>query len=293
MVISLKNVTKIFGKNRVLDDVSVRFPTRSLSVVVGTHESGKRTLLRLLAGELKPDYGRVIERRRTSKAFAYENNDFFAGLKIADYCTLWSLLYRNFDMQKFRELLAEAGIAENNKFPAFSEEKKTWFKISLVVASNADVMIFDEPLLRLDQDKKIRLVEILEEAAKNGRTVVVRSQEIGEFENSALILRNQAIKAWHDVLTTRRGSMLTDCLGFSSSEVCVTSSNAALAISSLGCSTVEIPILGRPVKDMLSKPRREMSSGILTPFSSAACMAPKASASVAQKMAVQPSGELK
>lgn len=185
MVISLKNVTKIFGKNRVLDDVSVRFPTGSLSVVVGTHESGKRTLLRLLAGELKPDYGRVIERRRTSKAFAYENNDFFAGLKIADYCTLWSLLYRNFDMQKFRELLAEAGIAENNKFPAFSEEKKTWFKISLVVASNADVMIFDEPLLRLDQDKKIRLVEILEEAAKNGRTVVVSSQEIGEFENSA------------------------------------------------------------------------------------------------------------
>ncbi len=184
-MISLKNVTKIFKKNRVLDDVTVRFPTGRLSVIVGEHESGKRTLLRLLAGELKPDSGRVIAKRRTSRAFAYKDNDFLEGLKMSDYCTLWSLLYRNFDMQKFRDMLSLAGIADNNKFPNFSEDMQTWFKISLVIASNADVMILDEPMLNLNSGMQQKLISVIEETANNGKTVVVTSQEISEFEKSA------------------------------------------------------------------------------------------------------------
>lgn len=184
MVISLKNVTKIFGKSRVLDDVSVRFPSASLSVVVGTHESGKRTMLRLLAGELKPDSGRVVAKKMASRALAYENNDFFKGLKMSDYCTVWTLLYRSFDTKKFRAMLAEAGIAENSRFQTFSDAMKAWFNISLIIASNADIMIFDEPMMYLDNEMKIRFVAILDEAAKNGKTVIVSSQEIAEFEKS-------------------------------------------------------------------------------------------------------------
>ena len=82
-------------------------------------------------------------------------------------------------------MLSKAGIAENNKFQTFSEGMKMWFKVSLVLASNADVMIFDEPLLHLDSEMKYGLISILEETAKNGGTVVVTSQEITEFEKSS------------------------------------------------------------------------------------------------------------
>ena len=185
MVISLKNANKIFNRKKVLDDVSVRFPNGKISVVVGAHGSGKTTLLRLLIGELKPDSGRVFARKGATKAFASENGDFFAGLKIADHCTIWSLLYRGFDAKKFRTLLSEAGIAETNKFSNLSDGMKTWIGISFVVASDADIMIFDEPMLHLESEIKIKFINIAEKLAEKGKTVVIGSQEIGELEKSA------------------------------------------------------------------------------------------------------------
>lgn len=185
MVISLENVTKIFGKKRVVDNVSIEFQAGKISAVVGAHESGKTVLLRLLAGELKPDSGKVVLKRGNSRAAAFENSTFFRGLRIADYCTLWTLLYPEFDVKRCRSLLAEAEITENNRIHAFSDSMKTWFNISLVLASNADVMIFDEPWSHLDSKMKLQLLDLLDETAKKGRTVIVSSEEITDLEKAA------------------------------------------------------------------------------------------------------------
>lgn len=182
MVISLENVTKIFGKKRVVDGVSVEFPSGKISAVVGAHESGKTVLLRLLAGELKPDSGKVVMKLGDSRAAAFENSAFFKGLRIADYCTLWTLLYPDFDVKMCRSLLAEAEITENNRIHAFSDSMKTWFNISLVLASNADVMIIDEPWPHLDSKMKFILLDLLGETAKKGRSVIISSEEITDLE---------------------------------------------------------------------------------------------------------------
>ena len=185
MVISLENTTKIFGKTRVIDDVSVTFPSGSISVVVGSHGAGKRTLLRLLAGELKPDSGKVITKPGCSKGFSFDKADFFPKLKTADLCTVWMLLYRNFDVKIFRSVLSEGGIAENIRLSHLSDAQKSWFSASLLIASNADIMIFDEPLKYLDSEMKVRFLEILDETAKKDKTVIVSSNEIVDLENSA------------------------------------------------------------------------------------------------------------
>ena len=185
MVISLENTTKIFGKTRVLDGVSVRFPSGKISVVVGDHGAGKTILLRLLAGELKPDSGRVIAKAGCSQGFSFESGKSIPKLKTADLCTVWMLLYRNFDIKIFRSMLAEGGIAENSRFSHLSDAQKSWFSSSLLIASNADIMIFDEPLKYFESEMKLRFLEILDETAKKDKTVVVSSEEIVDFEKSA------------------------------------------------------------------------------------------------------------
>jgi ABC-type multidrug transport system, ATPase component len=185
MVISLENVTKIFGKARVIDNVSVGFNSGELSVVVGDHGAGKSSLLRLLAGELKPDSGKVVVKTGDLRGFAYENSNFFPGLKTADLCTVWTLLYRGFDIKKFRSLLSEAGVAENSRISHLSDSMKSWFGSSLVLASNADIMIFDEPLQYLNSEIKARFIQLVENEAKEGKTVIVSSNEIADFEHSA------------------------------------------------------------------------------------------------------------
>ena len=182
MVISLENVNKSFGKQLTLNNISVTFPANGISVVVGAHDSGKTTLLRLLSGELKHDSGRISMKKMVLKAFADGKNDCSLGLKTAELYVLHTLLYRNFDKKTFDSLLSEAEIAENSKFSSLSDAEKAWFNISLVIASNADIMLFDEPLSELDSEMKVRALELLDKAAKEGRTVIVSAQEIGELE---------------------------------------------------------------------------------------------------------------
>jgi len=60
MSISLSHLTKRYGKDAVVDDVTVEIPESSLTAVLGPSGSGKSTLLKLIAGLERPDEGRVI-----------------------------------------------------------------------------------------------------------------------------------------------------------------------------------------------------------------------------------------
>ena len=81
-------------------------------------------------------------------------------------------------------MLAEGGIAENSRFLHLSNAQKSWFSGSLLIASNADIMIFDEPLKYFDSEMKLRFLEILDKAAKQDKAVIVSSNEIVDFEKS-------------------------------------------------------------------------------------------------------------
>lgn len=204
MVIAVKNATKIFGKERVLDSVEVRFPSGAVSAVAGVRGSGKSVLLRLLSGELKPDLGKIVSKRSSLKAVFPKNGNLFNGLKISDHCTVWTLLYPGFDTELFRSLLARAGIPEGSKTVNLSESMKKWIGISFVFASNADILIFDEPLLDLEPEMKALMLSMAAGAAEKGRSVIVALQEIAEFEkavdfvvalnNGSLVLAGEAKK---------------------------------------------------------------------------------------------------
>lgn len=185
MVISLVNATKSFGKTRAIDGVSVKFPSEKISLLVGDHGAGKTTLLRLLAGELKPDSGKVTAKIGCLKGLSCKNNDFLPKLNTADLCTVWMLLYKNFDIKRFRTILSEGKISENSLLSNFSDAQKSWFSVSLLFASNADVMIFDEPLKYLDPEIKRVFFEILDEMEKKDKTIIVSSEETADFEKSA------------------------------------------------------------------------------------------------------------
>ena len=60
MSISLSHLTKRYGHNAVVDDVTVEIPESSLTAVLGPSGSGKSTLLKLIAGLERPDEGRVV-----------------------------------------------------------------------------------------------------------------------------------------------------------------------------------------------------------------------------------------
>lgn len=174
-MISLEKVTKIFKKRSALDDVTLNFPSAEISVVLGLSGSGKTVLLRCLSGELKPDSGRIVRKNISLCAYAGENPDYFSKLGTSEILAMWRLLYPDFEEEKFRNFIGEKNISKN----------KQLFNMALVSASNADVVIFDEPSECLDSEEKPNFLDLLKELALKGKTVIVGATEIGEFESIA------------------------------------------------------------------------------------------------------------
>src|SRR5215470_9228212 len=59
MSIKLDNVSKIYGTEKIVKDISLEIETGELFVLLGASGSGKSTLLRLIAGLIQPDSGRI------------------------------------------------------------------------------------------------------------------------------------------------------------------------------------------------------------------------------------------
>jgi branched-chain amino acid transport system ATP-binding protein len=60
MKLEIKNLTKAFGGVRAIDDVSLDFPSGSLSAVIGPNGAGKSTFFNLISGAFPADSGQVL-----------------------------------------------------------------------------------------------------------------------------------------------------------------------------------------------------------------------------------------
>ena len=60
MKLEIRNLTKAFGGLRAIDNVSLEFPSGSLSAVIGPNGAGKSTFFNLISGAFPPDSGQVL-----------------------------------------------------------------------------------------------------------------------------------------------------------------------------------------------------------------------------------------
>jgi len=59
-ILTVKNVTKVFGKFRAVDNVSIEIQSKHVNLIMGPNGSGKTTLLNCISGFYKPDQGNII-----------------------------------------------------------------------------------------------------------------------------------------------------------------------------------------------------------------------------------------
>ena len=151
------NVTKSYGADVVLDDVSVAVPPRARIGVVGPNGAGKTTLLRVLAGLEEPDFGRV-ERRPASLSVEYLPQE--AVIPVVDVPE-WRL----------RKVRADVGLGVDLDRPP--EElpggQLTRAKLASLLAAEHDVLLLDEPTNDLDFEG----LELLEQFVAESRSALV------------------------------------------------------------------------------------------------------------------------
>ena len=159
------NISKSFGADVVLDDLSVVVPPRARIGVVGPNGSGKTTLLRVLAGLDPPDSGRV-ERRPPTLTVSYvpQEGDFRA--EVPDW--------------RLRKAAARVGLGADLIRP-LSDGQLARANLAALLAAEPDVILLDEPTNNLDFEG----LELLERfVAETPSALVIVSHDRAFLEQS-------------------------------------------------------------------------------------------------------------
>lgn len=160
-------------------------PTSPLSVVQGPSGCGKTTLLKLLAGHLEPQAGRVDCTRRPSR-LVVQDDALFPWLSVDANLSL-SPDWRGWG--DLTEPLARiGGIVEplRRRHAAYlSFGQRRIVELFRVLASSAQLLLLDEPLNFLDSEKRALVVDCLRVRAEAGTVVIVTTHYDADFRSEA------------------------------------------------------------------------------------------------------------
>jgi len=196
--IRIQNAVKVYGKLHALDKVSLEVKPGEVVFVIGPSGSGKSTLLRsvnrlevLDEGEVWVDNDNVTNAKadirsiREKVGMVFQSFNLFPHLSVMDNITLSPIKVRKFSKEQANEralqLLERVGLSDKaNAWPdKLSGGQKQRVAIARALAMDPKVMLFDEPTSALDPEMVKEVLDVMEELAKGGMTMLVVSHEMG------------------------------------------------------------------------------------------------------------------
>ncbi|MGK5637344.1 amino acid ABC transporter ATP-binding protein [Streptomyces sp. URMC 126] len=202
-LVVLDKVNKHFGQLHVLQDIDLTIARGEVVVVIGPSGSGKSTLCRTINrlettdsgsitidGRPLPQEGRELARLRADVGMVFQSFNLFAHKSVLDNVTLGQIKVRKKDRKTAeataRALLDRVGVgAQADKYPAqLSGGQQQRVAIARALAMDPKVMLFDEPTSALDPEMINEVLEVMQQLARDGMTMVVVTHEMG-FARSA------------------------------------------------------------------------------------------------------------
>ncbi|MDT0305608.1 amino acid ABC transporter ATP-binding protein [Streptomyces sp. DSM 44917] len=202
-LVVLAGVNKHFGALHVLQDINLTIKRGEVVVVIGPSGSGKSTLCRTINrletidegvitidGSPLPAEGRELARLRADVGMVFQSFNLFAHRTVLQNVTLGPVKVRRVARaeaeERARELLDRVGVGNQaDKYPAqLSGGQQQRVAIARALAMQPKVMLFDEPTSALDPEMINEVLEVMQQLAREGMTMVVVTHEMG-FARSA------------------------------------------------------------------------------------------------------------
>jgi zinc/manganese transport system ATP-binding protein len=183
--IELQEVTLRYGHVTALSGVCGVFHAGSLTAVAGPNGAGKSSLLKLIAGTVKPASGRVVLSDEVRGSVAYLPqaadlaHDFPFSVEQAVGSGLWKRLGEKAEIgkaekEKIRAALSEVGMEgfEKRQIAALSGGQFQRMLFARLIVQDAALILLDEPFAAIDAETTENLIRILLKWHGEGRTIV-------------------------------------------------------------------------------------------------------------------------
>jgi polar amino acid transport system ATP-binding protein len=197
-LIRVENLSKSFGKLRVLSDITESIYEGEVVSIIGPSGGGKSTFLRCLNLLERPTSGRItfgeadlsgrkmnVNRYRQKVGMVFQQFNVFPHLTVMNNITIAPVLEKKISRaeaeRRATELLDRVGLLDKkDEYPSrLSGGQKQRLAIVRALAMDPDVILFDEPTSALDPEMVGEVLDVIRALAKSGMTIVIVTHEMG------------------------------------------------------------------------------------------------------------------
>lgn len=221
MSISVKNVTKIYGKQKALDNVSFEIKNGEIVGFLGPNGAGKSTMMKIITGYIPPSSGMVevnglsifensLEIKRQI-GYLPEQNPLYYEMYVKEFLEFIAKLYGIKNVQqRVKEMIDICGleIEQHKKIGMLSKGYKQRVGLAQALIHNPSVLILDEPTSGLDPNQ-LEEIRLLIKTLGKDKTVMLSTHIMQEVEavcNKVIIIHRGKIVASDDIQNIRKMS---------------------------------------------------------------------------------------
>ena len=197
-MISIKNVSKNYGKHQVVKNVDLEVPKSNVYALIGPSGAGKSTLIRTINALETIQHGEIIvdgvsvhdpktdiNKVRTNIGFVFQSFNLYQHLTALQNVTIALINVKKINPKAAREIgieiLTSLGIGDKmESYPLqLSGGQQQRVAIARSLAMDPKVMLFDEPTSALDPEMIKEVLDVIRKLATTGMTMVVVTHEMG------------------------------------------------------------------------------------------------------------------
>ena len=207
MSIVIENLTKMYGTQKALDNVSVKIQSGQITGLLGPNGAGKSTLMKIITGSIIPEEGNVLvngidvlkEPLRVQRTLGYlpEHNPQYLEMYVQEYLAYVAAIYK---VSKSRIAtvidMVLLGEEKHKKIGALSNGYRQRVGLAAALIPDPEVLILDEPTTGLDPSQLQEIRGLLKDVAQH-KTVLFSThimQEVVEICSECVLLSKGKIK---------------------------------------------------------------------------------------------------
>lgn len=197
-MVSLQHISKSFGSQKVLNDVSLEIPAGQIVGLLGPNGAGKSTLMKILIGLWSADSGTVSAPSRIG--YLPENNPLYEEMYVTEYLQFMAKMTNDkCQMTNVDALIDKVGLTpERHKhIRELSKGYRQRVGLAQALLGDPELLILDEPTTGLDPNQLVEIRSLIRSLGKD-RTVILSThimQEVREMCDRVVILDHGEIKA--------------------------------------------------------------------------------------------------
>ena len=201
-MIKVENLSKNFGKLKVLKNISTTINKGEIISIIGPSGSGKSTFLRCINKLEEPTEGHIyidgmdlmdkktdINKIRERVGMVFQHFNLFPNMTVLENLTLSPIMVKKESKEEAEKyasyLLEKVGLSDKaNSYPTqLSGGQKQRIAIARALAMKPEVILFDEPTSALDPEMIKEVLDVMRDLAKEGMTMLIVTHEMGFARN--------------------------------------------------------------------------------------------------------------